>query len=176
MSATAGPGVKLILFILLVGCVVWQCLAADTICMPASAGRLTGNIIGVYDRTQYPASSFRNDSAKLYFKVWPEDISNPRFRFFCQDGSTNLSLANFTISCDERFGKLDPRPYYDVGTANDLQPYYKHWTYSELIPTTDIQLWCERRDMRRLYSHRYSLILGTFLCGYGAFSWSQIAP
>lgn len=144
--------VKWIIFILLEGCVL-QCLAQDgEVCAPASSGRL-GNNLRVYS-AQLPATLFRNDTDKIYFKVWPEDISNPRFRFFCQDGSTNTSLNNFTISCDQRFGRLDPRPYYDVGIANDLRPYYKHWTYSEIIPTTEIQIWCERRDMRRLYSHR----------------------
>jgi hypothetical protein len=123
------------------------------VCKPASKGRLN-NITGTYDLAIFPASSFRSDMDVMYFQVWPENITHPRFRFVCQDGS-NLSLVNFTATCDQTTGRLDPRPYYDVGAADDLRPYYKHWTYSEIIPTTYIQLFCERGDMRRLYSHRY---------------------
>lgn len=151
MSATM---VNWISFILVLGKCVWQCLAQDGgFCPPTSSGGL-GGTLRVYNSTLFPASSFRNETDRNSYQVWPEDISNPRFRFPCQGAASNRSLTNFTVSCDQRSGRLDPRPYFDIGTANHLQPYYKHWTYSETIPTPEIQIWCERNDMRRLYSQR----------------------
>lgn len=161
LGSMSASRVQWVVFFLLVR----QCSAQGVVCKPSSAGRL-GDNLRVYNSTLFPANLFRNETDRMYFKKWPEDFAHPRFRFHCQDASSMYSLSNFTVNCDQMFGRLDPRPYYDVGIADGLQPFYKHWRYSE-IPTLEIQLWCERTDMHRLYAHRivHEMLLPAVLSG-----------
>lgn len=135
-----------------------QMISAQILQCPSPRGTKPAGIQGAYNSTDVQPllpSQFRSDDDIRYFQVWPENIARPRFRFVCEDGRGEFYLRNFTATCDLTVGRLDPRPYYDVGAADDLQPYYKHWKYSEDISVTNIQIFCERNDMRRLYSFRY---------------------
>lgn len=110
-------------------------------------------VIGVWDRSLYPASFFRNESVKNYFRVWPESSTDLRFYYFCDDEKSILTLSNFTYSYSE--GQLDPRPYYDLGTVDEYQPYWLHWTFWKLNTKQLVYpIHCEYTDIHRLYVYR----------------------
>lgn len=101
------------------------------------------------------ATLFRNDSVEGYFDIWPENETETGFKFnyFCQDGTTNLTLSNFTYS--EFEGKLDPRPYFDLGTVNLYDPYYMNWRFWQVnAKQLSYPIYCEYTDIHGLYVHR----------------------
>ena len=168
MRTPSTPGAMnliVIIILLLLSCGCRNCSATSPDvdgCQNSTNPTLVGalsHIKGVWNRSTYGASSFRNDAAKKYFQVWPEDL---RFQYFCEDGKASFSLTNFTYSCTE--GQLDPRPYYDVGIADNLQPYYKNWYYwRSPVKQLSYPIWCEYNDIRRLYVHRYEISGGILM-------------
>lgn len=113
-------------------------------------------IVGVWNPALYPATVFRNDSVKAYFEVWPEDIPDVKFVFYCEDPSNQTrSLRNFTYSVSE--GRLDPRPYFDLGVVELYQPYWKHWLFWKVdTKRLTYPINCEYNDLHDLYAFRYS--------------------
>jgi len=112
-------------------------------------------IIGVWDPEKYPATQFRNDSVMGYFEVWPEDFPDAKFKYYCEDPAYgNLSLSNFTYSVNE--GRLDPRPYYDLGVVELYQPYWKHWLFWKVdTKLLSYPINCEYNDLHDLYAFRF---------------------
>ncbi|KAG0607770.1 hypothetical protein M758_8G053600 [Ceratodon purpureus] len=117
-------------------------------------------IVGVWDRsnstwnTLYPAARFRDDSVAGYFDIWPEH-SAVNFEYYCEDPVLgNLSLSNFTYSAFE--GRLDPRPYYDLGIVESYQPYWKHWLFWKVdTKRISYSINCEYNDLHDLYAYRF---------------------
>jgi hypothetical protein len=122
--------------------------------MTTTAGLLqTPGIIGVWNYSISNCSAFRNDTVKLFFRVWPETLDDG-FTYCCQDGTTNLSLSNFTYGPTQ--GALDPRPYFDLGAVSRFKNYWKAWTFWK-VPRKDIYypLHCDYTDLHSLYVSRF---------------------
>ena len=89
-----------IIILLLLSCGCRNCFATSPDvdgCQNSTNPTLVGvvsHIIGVWNSSKYGASSFRDDIAKIYFQVWPEDM---HFQYFCEDGKANLSLTNIFV-------------------------------------------------------------------------------
>lgn len=141
------------LLILVLSLSIFQaCLAARNLTL--SSLELPG-IIGVWNPALYPATQFRNDSVVGYFEVWPENLTTIKFKYFCEDpGHANLSLSNFSYS--ETEGRLDPRPYYDLGAVEHYQPYWKHWLFWKVdTRVLSYTINCEYNDLHDLYAYRF---------------------
>ncbi|CAM6070072.1 unnamed protein product [Sphagnum tenellum] len=122
--------------------------------MTTTAGLLqTPGIIGVWNYSISNCSAFRNDTVKLFFRVWPETLHDG-FTYCCQDGTTNLSLSNFTYGPTQ--GALDPRPYFDLGAVSRFKNYWRAWTFWK-VPRKDIYypLHCDYTDLHSLYVSRF---------------------
>ncbi|KAG0558927.1 hypothetical protein KC19_10G065100 [Ceratodon purpureus] len=114
-------------------------------------------IVGVWNRSEYSASQFRNDSLVRYFDIWPEfeNATGVRFKYYCEDPEKgNLSLSNFTYSSTE--GQLEPRPYYDLGVVELYQPYWKNWLFWKVdMNRISYSINCEYNDLHDLYVYRF---------------------
>ncbi|CAK9858716.1 unnamed protein product [Sphagnum jensenii] len=122
--------------------------------MTTTAGLLqTPGIIGVWNYSISNCSAFRNDTVMSFFKVWPETLDDG-FTYCCQDGTTNLSLSNFTYGPTQ--GALDPRPYFDLGAVSRFKNYWKAWTFWK-VPREEIYypLHCDYTDLHSLYVSRF---------------------
>jgi hypothetical protein len=121
--------------------------------MATTASLQTPGIIGVWNYSISNCSAFRNDTVKLFFRVWPETLDGG-FTYCCQDGTKNLSLSNFTYGQSQ--GALDPRPYFDLGAVSQFKNYWRAWTFWK-VPRKDIYypLHCDYTDLHGLYVSRF---------------------
>lgn len=104
-------------------------------------------------------SVFRNKTALLpFFKVWPEDIPDLRFKYCCEyqadDLNSQYNLSTYRYGEGE--GALEPRPYYDLGIVDQYKMYWKHWMFWSLpLRHNAVSIRCDMTDLQRLYQHRF---------------------
>lgn len=148
---SAWNGALLMILVLLLA-ISQACSAARNLNLSSLA--LPG-IIGVWDSVEYPATMFRADFVAGYFEVWPEALPDVKFKYYCEDPATgNLSLGNFTYNITK--GRLDPRPYYDLGVVALYQPYWKHWLFWKVdTKSLTYPVNCEYNDLHDLYAYRF---------------------
>jgi hypothetical protein len=113
----------------------------------------TPGVVGVWNVSQYSCVDFRSEVVRTFFDLWPEML-NGVFNYCCEDGASNYSLANFTYGLQQ--GRLDPRPYFDLGVVDTFLPYWHFWTFWQ-VPTKSISvpLHCDYTDMHDLYVRRF---------------------
>ena len=119
-------------------------------------------VVGIWrwnDKNKYyPLSDFRNESARNYYDVWPEDIHDSSFQFPCEDRKSRLMLSNFTYAMNE--GLVESLQYYDLGIVYRYRPYWRRPTTTCFGCTERLVgfpvIYCESGDLRALYYSRYS--------------------
>lgn len=113
----------------------------------------------------YPLSDFRNESARNYYDIWPEDIHDYSFQFPCEDRKSRLMLSNFTYAMNE--GLVESLQYYDLGIVYRYRPYWRRPTTTCFGCTERLVgfpvIYCERGDLNALYLSRYSFCLSMLL-------------
>lgn len=103
-----------------------------------------------------PPSDFRDETARNFYNLWPEDNDDYPFRFPCEDRKSRLMLSNFTYSMNE--GLVQSLLYHDLGIVDQYRPYWRRPTTSCFGCATNLvgypAIYCERGDLTYLYYYR----------------------